>query len=338
MHERARELAAPSRPHAGADAGRAGERAADVEPVVDELASLDTPDERLQDADDRAGRAPARLHPRGPANRGGVAAGDRLPHRGRPHHRRQAAGVHPALRRPRRVDADDHVNNEADGRRTEATVFGPFFVEDSPRVELGGDIAGGAPGEPCWVEGTVTDIDGRPVPGARIEVWEADEDGFYDVQYDGRPHRRAAATSFADDDGRYRFWALTPTPYPIPADGPVGDLLAAAGRSPMRAPHLHFMVSEPGCARWSRTSSWPGTILGADSVFGVQRLAGQAVRSAPAGRRRRTAGSSTGRWTPGPLRHRPRRRRPRLSPAARDDPHPRSAPWHGGGWAGDRDP
>ena len=75
------------------------------------------------------------------------------------------------------------VNNEAYENATEATVFGPFFVEDAPEIPIGGDIAGGASGQPCWAEGTVTDTAGNPVPGARIEVWEADDDGFYDVQY-----------------------------------------------------------------------------------------------------------------------------------------------------------
>ena len=85
------------------------------------------------------------------------------------------------------------VNNEAVGDATESTVLGPFFVQDAPRVELGGDTSGGAAGEPCWVEGTVTDTAGDPVPGARIEVWQADGDGLYDVQYpDARVAGRAA--------------------------------------------------------------------------------------------------------------------------------------------------
>ena len=85
------------------------------------------------------------------------------------------------------------VNNEAHGDTTEATVFGPFFVDDAPEVPLGGDIAGGAQGQPAWVEGTVKDVDGNPVPNARIEVWECDEEGLYDVQYGGTgifTHRR----------------------------------------------------------------------------------------------------------------------------------------------------
>jgi hydroxyquinol 1,2-dioxygenase len=137
------------------------------------------------------------------------------------------------------------VNNEAYKDATEATVFGPFFVEGSPEIPRGGDIAGGATGMPCWVEGTVTDTDGNPVPAARIEVWEADQDGFYDVQYtDGRVAARAHLHS--DQDGSYSFWGLKPTPYPIPHDGPVGKMLTAVGRSPVRAAHLHFMVTAPG--------------------------------------------------------------------------------------------
>ncbi|KUM81281.1 intradiol ring-cleavage dioxygenase [Streptomyces griseorubiginosus] len=162
------------------------------------------------------------------------------------------------------------INNEACADATEATVFGPFFVEDAPRIDLGGDIAGGASGQPCWIEGSVRDTNGAPVPGARIEVWEADDDGFYDVQYaDGRMACRAHL--FSDAEGRYRFWAVTPTPYPIPHDGPVGAMLAATGRSPMRASHLHFMVTAPGLRTLVTHIFVRGDeLLASDSVFGVK--------------------------------------------------------------------
>ncbi|MER6225293.1 intradiol ring-cleavage dioxygenase [Streptomyces sp. 900105755] len=163
------------------------------------------------------------------------------------------------------------VNNQAYGDATEATVFGPFFVEENPEIENGGDIASGAAGEPCWVEGTVTDSTGKPVPGARIEVWEADEDGFYDTQY-GDDRTAARAHLFAGADGGYRFWGLTPTPYPIPHDGPVGELLAATGRSPMRASHLHFMVSAPGLRTLVTHIFVKGDeLLDHDAVFGVKK-------------------------------------------------------------------
>lgn len=163
-----------------------------------------------------------------------------------------------------------NVNNPAYEDATEATVFGPSFVDDAPRIENGGDASGGAAGQPCWVEGTVRDTAGTPIPGARLEIWEADEDGFYDVQYDdarvgGRAHL------YTDDDGRYRFWALTPTPYPIPHDGPVGRMLAATGRSPMRASHLHFMVTAPGMRTLVTHIFVSGDeLLGSDTVFGVK--------------------------------------------------------------------
>jgi hydroxyquinol 1,2-dioxygenase len=162
------------------------------------------------------------------------------------------------------------INNEAYADATEATVFGPFFVEDAPRLELGGDIAGAATGQPCWVEGTVRDTEGNAVAGARIEVWEADGEGMYDVQYDddrvgGRAHL------FSDDDGGYRFWAITPTPYPIPHDGPVGRMLAATGRDPMRASHLHFMVTAPDLRTLVTHIFVRGDeLLTRDSVFGVK--------------------------------------------------------------------
>lgn len=162
------------------------------------------------------------------------------------------------------------VNNAAYGDATEATVFGPFFVQDSPRIELGGDIAGGAHGEPCWVEGTVTDANGAPVAGARVDVWEADDDGRYDVQYpDGRVAGRAHLLT--DTDGTYRFWGLTPTSYPIPHDGPVGALLASTGRSPIRAAHLHFRVTAPGLRTLVTHIFVRGNeFLATDTVFGVR--------------------------------------------------------------------
>ncbi len=163
------------------------------------------------------------------------------------------------------------VNNEAYENATEATVFGPFFVKDAPLIENGGDIAGDAPGQPCWVEGSVRDTAGTPVVDARIEVWEADEDGFYDVQYgDDRVAGRAYLRS--DGVGNYRFWGLTPTPYPIPDDGPVGQLLTAVGRSPLRASHLHFMVTAPGYRTLVTHIFVNGDPhLSCDSVFGVKQ-------------------------------------------------------------------
>jgi hydroxyquinol 1,2-dioxygenase len=162
------------------------------------------------------------------------------------------------------------INAPAAPGATESTVFGPFFVENAPEVPLGGDIARGAKGTPCWVSGTVRSTDGSPLPGARIEVWEADEDGFYDVQYDGD---RSAGRGWlrSGDDGGYRFWSVRPSPYPIPDDGPVGELLAATGRTPMRPAHLHFKVDAPGHRTLITHIFVAGDPhLGSDAVFGVK--------------------------------------------------------------------
>jgi maleylacetate reductase len=137
------------------------------------------------------------------------------------------------------------INAPAAAGATESTVVGPFFVAGAPETPLGGDIANGAQGHPCYVSGTVSDTAGQPIAGARIDVWQSDEDGFYDVQY---PDGRTAARGWlrTGPDGAYRFWSVHPAPYPIPDDGPVGELLMAAGRGPMRPAHLHFRVHVPG--------------------------------------------------------------------------------------------
>lgn len=176
------------------------------------------------------------------------------------------------------------VNNEAYEDATEATVFGPFFVDDAPEVALGGDIAFGAEGQPAWVEGTVTDTDGNPIPNARIEVWECDEDGLYDVQYtDGRMSGRAHL--YSDENGGYRFWGLTPVPYPIPHDGPVGRMLQSVGRSPVRAAHLHFLVTAPEhrtLVTHIFVDGDPQLEIG-DSVFGVKDSLIKTFDEQPAG-------------------------------------------------------
>jgi maleylacetate reductase len=162
------------------------------------------------------------------------------------------------------------INAPASAGATESTVFGPFFVADAPEVPLGGDIAGAAKGRPCYVSGTVSGTASEPLPGARIEVWESDEDGFYDVQYpDGRTGGRGWLRSAPD--GAYRFWSVRPAPYPIPDDGPVGDLLTAAGRGPMRPAHLHFKVDVPGYRTLITHIFAAGDpYLDRDAVFGVK--------------------------------------------------------------------
>jgi hydroxyquinol 1,2-dioxygenase len=162
------------------------------------------------------------------------------------------------------------INHRAPSGATESTVFGPFFVEGSPGFEIGEDIAAGAPGQPCFVSGSVRAVAGEPVAGALVEVWQADADGFYDVQYDGEDVRGRGHLS-ADAKGRFSFWTVLPEAYPIPDDGPVGELLAAAGRSPMRPAHVHFMIDAPGYARLiTHVFAAGDEHLGSDAVFGVK--------------------------------------------------------------------
>jgi hydroxyquinol 1,2-dioxygenase len=163
------------------------------------------------------------------------------------------------------------MNNRRPPQATESTVFGPFFVEDSPAFENGDDIARGFSGEPCHMAGRVVDVDGTPVAGARVEVWQADDDGFYDVQYADLDEPRGRGHLFTGDDGRFWFWSVKPEAYPIPADGPVGELLTAGGRGPMRPAHVHFMVTAEGYQRLITHVFVEGDeYLDSDAVFGVR--------------------------------------------------------------------
>jgi hydroxyquinol 1,2-dioxygenase len=162
------------------------------------------------------------------------------------------------------------VNSPSRSTATESTVFGPFFVDDAPFARNGDDISRGMTGRPCHLRGQVTSTDGAPLANARVEVWAADDDGFYDVQYDGA-NLAGRAHLFTDADGRYDFWTVEPAPYPIPNDGPVGDLLTAAGRSPMRPAHVHFMVSSPGYSTLiTHIFNAASEFLDDDAVFGVK--------------------------------------------------------------------
>jgi hydroxyquinol 1,2-dioxygenase len=164
------------------------------------------------------------------------------------------------------------MNHAHSAGATEATVLGPFHVDDAPRLPPGSDIAAGAPGEPLEVDVLVTSADGTPLPGAEVDIWQADEEGLYDVQ---RPElgaaRRARAVMRTDGEGRLRFRTIVPTAYPVPTDGPVGCLLVASGRHPWRPAHVHFMIKaeghEPLVTHLFRDGD---PYLGSDVVFGVR--------------------------------------------------------------------
>jgi hydroxyquinol 1,2-dioxygenase len=163
------------------------------------------------------------------------------------------------------------LNNRKPAGCTESTVFGPFFVEDAPHYENGDDVGNGAKGEPCFVSGKVTGLEGEPIANARIEVWQADSDGFYDVQYQGLSGAQGRGMLHSLPDGSFHFRSITAESYPIPHDGPVGRMLKELGRHPWRPAHLHFMIDAPGYERLITHVFRDGDeYLDSDAVFGVR--------------------------------------------------------------------
>lgn len=154
---------------------------------------------------------------------------------------------------------------------TEATVFGPFFVPNAPTYENGDDISNGARGEPCLVSGTVRGIDGKRIAGAQMDVWQSDDEGSYDVQRPDLDHAEGRGHLRTLEDGRYFFKSIVAVPYPIPHDGPVGQMLEKLGRHPWRPAHLHFMIQAPGYETLiTHVFRSEGTFLDSDAVFGVR--------------------------------------------------------------------
>jgi protocatechuate 3,4-dioxygenase beta subunit len=132
----------------------------------------------------------------------------------------------------------DAINNRKPPGATESTVLGPFHVVDSPVRELGADIFLDHHGIPCVVAGRVLGVDGEALPGALVEVWQANGDGCYDVQQPGvQPELNLRGLFTADDEGRFWFRSVVPRHYSIPDDGPVGHLLHATGRHPAHPLH-----------------------------------------------------------------------------------------------------
>jgi hydroxyquinol 1,2-dioxygenase len=166
------------------------------------------------------------------------------------------------------VDAINH--STSDPNLSESTVLGPFYLPDPPRAEQGASIDAGVEGEPLYVEGRVHDERGEPLGGVVIDVWQSDSEGFYDVQkeLEGASLRARFTT---DEDGRYAFWTVTPSPYPIPDDGPVGKMLELTGRHPFRPAHVHFMLMAEGRETLvTQVFAEGDPYLDSDAVFGVK--------------------------------------------------------------------
>ena len=167
----------------------------------------------------------------------------------------------------------DAINHRRPSAATPNTILGPFYIANAPRYPLGTDICRDGKGQPMVVLGRVTGLDGEPVAGATLEVWQTNDDGFYDVQQKGiQPEHNLRGVFTSDADGSYWFKSVKPRHYPIPDDGPVGKLLASLGRHPNRAAHLHFIVTAPGYAPVITHIFTPDCpYLSQDTVFGVKR-------------------------------------------------------------------
>jgi hydroxyquinol 1,2-dioxygenase len=137
------------------------------------------------------------------------------------------------------------MNHRFDERATPATVLGPFHIEGSPELGFGGDMSEGVPGRPLYIHGAVRDLDGRPLAGALLDVWQADNEGAYESQLDVDEARLRAKYS-TREDGSYCVRTVAPMGYSIPMDGPVGDLISQTDISHFRPAHVHFLVTASG--------------------------------------------------------------------------------------------
>ena len=152
---------------------------------------------------------------------------------------------------------------------TEATVEGPFYWRGAPDLALGSDIGVGVPGEPTFYMGRVTDTNGQPLAGALLDVWSGDGEGKYDVQLSPEPVMKARGRFRTDAEGRYFYWSILPAYYPIPDDGPVGDMMRATNRSIYRPGHMHMQVSAPGHVMLTTHVFVAGSpYIDQDAVFG----------------------------------------------------------------------
>jgi hydroxyquinol 1,2-dioxygenase len=165
----------------------------------------------------------------------------------------------------------DTINHARGGKATETTVLGPFYVENAPAAELGADLSGGLKGEPVFVEGVVRSQDGEVLRKAIVDVWQSDDEGHYDLQFDDPSVFFLRGRLRTDEEGRFWFWSIMPRSYPIPTDGPAASLLAAAGRHPFRPAHLHFMIAASGHEKLITHIFVKGDdYLDSDVVFGVK--------------------------------------------------------------------
>ncbi|KAH7887013.1 Intradiol ring-cleavage dioxygenase [Phlebopus sp. FC_14] len=166
----------------------------------------------------------------------------------------------------------DSLNNPVTGGATENSVLGPFFTEDAADVEAGGSIVSDSEEVNMYMQGRILSTEGKPISDAIIDTWEADANGFYDTQYVDRTHPDYRGRLHSAEDGSFGYRAIVPRAYPVPGDGPVGELLLAMNRHNMRPNHLHIMIEAPGYHKLI-TALYPEgcSYLVSDPVFGVKK-------------------------------------------------------------------
>jgi catechol 1,2-dioxygenase len=165
----------------------------------------------------------------------------------------------------------DALGHRSPPPATESTVLGPFYVPGSPLRAYGDHIDEVPAGEQAWIYGVVRSLDGTPIAGAELDVWQNGDNELYAVQDPQAPEDHLRGRFATREDGTYGFVAVRPTPYPIPDDGPVGKMLQLTGRHPWRPAHIHMIVRAPGHVPvathvFDRTS----TYIDSDAVFAVK--------------------------------------------------------------------
>jgi protocatechuate 3,4-dioxygenase beta subunit len=164
------------------------------------------------------------------------------------------------------------LNHKTPPGATEATVLGPFFAHGAPEFESGADLRRGATlkGEDTYVTGRVLSMDGKPIPNATLDIWQAKADGIYDVQ-DPKAEFELRGRVRANANAEYAFKSYKPKFYSVPDDGPVGELLRATGNHKMRPAHMHAIVSAPGYQQVITHVFVDGDpYLDSDAVFAVK--------------------------------------------------------------------
>jgi hydroxyquinol 1,2-dioxygenase len=166
----------------------------------------------------------------------------------------------------------DIINRKRPENATPNSVLGPFFNPNAPRKPYLADITGGVPGERVVLFGEVKSLDGKPVAGADVDVWQTDEDGNYDAQMPGPLVVNLRGKFTTDEHGRYACIIVRAHHYDVPTDGPGGEMLRAMGRRAGRPAHIHMMIEAPGYDTVI-TSIFPAgdPLIGSDAGFGVRK-------------------------------------------------------------------